>query len=316
MKDPIVTVVIPCFNHGRFVRQAVESCLAQVEAEVRVVVVDDGSDDGQTPAACDACEGELVRVIHQQNMGLPAARNRGAAGTASEYLVFLDADDWIEPEFVKQLAEAVREEGGPAGEVSHGYCQERLVEKGTGIWRVPDWDPVLMLITNLHPVTALIRRECFEAVGGFTEEMKGGYEDWDLWIKFVERGWRGVRVREPLFVWRRHSHETMVMNVIHNHEALYRGIMERHREIYERYAPELLVRMNTMMRRFDVNWLDESGDPIRLMALRRQRAAYEGMFGVQAQRKALRMLSRLPRPVAGAARRGAGMIKRLFLARA
>jgi glycosyltransferase involved in cell wall biosynthesis len=301
MSRPTATVVIPCFNHGRFVGQAVESCLRQVEADVRVVVVDDGSNDGFTPGVCEACAGERVRVIHQENVGLPGARNQGAAEATTEYLVFLDADDWIEPEFVGKLARALREgasRGG--GEVSHAYSQERLVEKGTGIWRVPEWDPLLMLITNLHPVTALVRRECFEAVGGFDETMTGGYEDWDLWIRFVERGWRGVRVREPLFVWRRHSDDTMIMNVIQNHEVLYQRIMEQHAALYARHAPELLVRMNTMMRRFDVNWLDESGDPIRLMALRRQRDRYEAMLGVKAQRAARRALGRLPRAVRSA----------------
>jgi glycosyltransferase involved in cell wall biosynthesis len=313
MAHPTVTAVIPCFNHGRFVRQAVESCLRQVEADVRVVVVNDGSSDESSGAACDACAGERVRVIHQENRGLPAARNRGAAEAESEFLIFLDADDWIEPTFITRLAAAIRDDPGVPGhsepsavpgpgEISHAYCQERLVEKGNGIWRVPEWDPVLMLITNLHPVTTLVRCSCFEAVGGFDESMTGGYEDWDLWIKFVERGWRGVRVREPLFVWRRHSDDTMIMNVIHNHEVLFGRIMARHAEIYQRCAPELLLRMNTMMRRFDVNWLDESGEPIRLMALRRQRDFYEAMLGVKAQRAARRMLARLPSPLAWPAR--------------
>jgi glycosyltransferase involved in cell wall biosynthesis len=300
---PAVTVIIPCFNHGRFVRQVVDSCLAQVDADVRVVVVNDGSTDDSTPGACDAAakgREDRVQVIHQENRGLPAARNVGARSATSEFLIFLDADDWIEPTFVTKLGAAIREaRQGGGTEVSHAYCQERLVEKGQGIWRVPEWDPLLMLITNLHPVTALVRRECFEAAGGFEESMRGGYEDWDLWIKFVERGWRGVRVREPLFVWRRHSHDTMIMNVIHNHEALYRGIMERHAEIYARLGPELLVRSNVMMRKFDVNWLDESGDPIRLMALRRQREMYEKMPGVRAQRLAAGVVRRVIRRVRG-----------------
>src|SRR5204863_2952498 len=110
----------------------------------------------------------------------------------SEYLVFLDADDWIQPRFIARLHEEIRSNEqvrsgdepakepakeqaqaspahlptsspAPASAISHAYCQERLVEKGTGIWRVPDWDPLLMMVTNIHPVTALVRRECFQA---------------------------------------------------------------------------------------------------------------------------------------------------------
>lgn len=309
---PSATVVIPCFNHGRFVATAVESALKQEGAEIRVVVVDDGSSDGSSAGACEECAGEKVKVVHQGNRGLPAARNAGAKGAEGEYLVFLDADDWIEPAFVSRLAGAIEREreAGRDGDVSHAYCQERLVEKGRGIWRVPEWDPVMMMMTNLHPVTALVRRERFEAAAGFNEGMTGGYEDWDLWLKFVERGWRGVRVREPLFVWRRHSDSTMIMNVIGEHEALYRRIMEQHRELYERHARELLLAGNVMLRRCDMNWLDETLDPINLRALKRQRAMYESMLAVRAHHALHRMIDALPRPVSKCARGVIGAVKR------
>jgi glycosyltransferase involved in cell wall biosynthesis len=317
MAKPSATIIIPCFNHGRFVRAAVDSCLRQTEAEVRVVVVDDGSDDGSSARACDACGGDRVTVIHQANRGLPAARNRGASEAASEYLAFLDADDWLEPGFVSRLAAAIESEraAGRDGDVSHAYCQERLVEKGTGIWRVPDWDPVLMMVTNIHPVTALVRRERFEEVGGFTEEMRHGYEDWDLWLKFVERDWRGVRVREPLFVWRRHSDTTMIMNVIHNHEGLFGQLMERHRGLYEKHAADLLLRTNSLLRRCDMNWLDETGDPINLRGLKRQREMYESMLAVRMHHALHRFISRMPAPIATTARGGIGLVKRLLPAR-
>ncbi len=287
MTKPTVTVVIPCYNHGAFVRCAVDSALAQHKADVRVVIVQDGSTDGTTPAACDACAGDRVRVIHQENRGLPAARNRGASGATGEFLVFLDADDWIEPAFVDTLAAAL---AGTGPEVSHAYCQERLVEKGTGVWKVPEWDPVLLLLTNLHPVTALVRRDRFEAAGGFDESMRGGYEDWELWLRFLERGWRGVRVREPLFVWRRHGHSTMIMNVIRDHESLYAGLRQRHPKLYRTHAIELIVRSNAIMGRCGMNWLDENGTPINLRAMKLQRRMYESIVAVRAQRRLQKML--------------------------
>jgi glycosyltransferase involved in cell wall biosynthesis len=279
MTGPTVTAVIPCYNHGEFVREAAASCLAQEKADVRVVIVDDGSDDGKTGAACDACrqlDPERVLVIHQENRGLPAARNRGAreasqrgAPWAGEYLVFLDADDWIEPAFVCRLHAAIQADPETLDRLSHAYCQERLVGLAEMVWAVPEWDDKLMMVTNLHPVTALVRRERFEAVGGFDESMKEGYEDWDLWLKFVERGWQGVRVREPLFVWRRHSHSTMIIEAGQRHRRLYGQLVENHRDLYQRHAPELLVLSNAMLRRADANWLDESGDAIVVRDLRR-----------------------------------------------
>ncbi len=300
MTRPQVVVIIPCYNHGAFVGDAVASCHAQRDADVRIIIINDGSDDGFTPAACDVLAGERVRVIHQDNRGLPAARNRGLRESESEFVVFLDADDWLEPTFISRLhGELAAARAGPEGDhVSHAYCQERLVELGTGIWRVPPWDPLLLMITNLHPVTTLVRRECLEAVGGFDETMRGGYEDWDLWLKFAQRGWRGVRIAEPLFVWRRHSHTTMVMEVIHNHEALYRGLMSRHAAMYAAHRADLLARMNSLMRRFDANWLDEMRTPINLAALREAPAMYESMFAVRLQRR----LERVRGPLGAASR--------------
>jgi len=311
-----VTVVIPCFNYGRYVRQAVDSALAQDDAEVRVVVVDDGSTDGQSAAACEACRGDRVEVICQENRGLSAARNLGAATAQDEFLVFLDADDWMEPWFVQALGAAVRAEdaAGRGGDLSHAYGQQRMSEMGRGaIWEVPDWDPVLLLISNLHPPTTLIRRERFIEAGGFDESMREGYEDWDLWLRFAERGWRGVRVRRPVYTWRRHSGgKTMISRAVLRHEAIYRRMVQSHAAMYDRHADALLGRMNQMLREHDMNWLDETGDPIHLRGLLAQRARYEAMFSVRMHNAVHRGVDRLPRPLAQGARGGLKIVRKLL----
>jgi len=299
---PRASIVIPCFNHGSFVAEAAASALAQTDAQTHIVIVNDGSTDGTTPAACDACRSDRVTILHQPNLGLPSARNRGAMLAAREhnpeFLVFLDADDWIEPAFVSRLAGRLAQEqsAGRAQDVSHAYCQERLVGLGTGIWEVPEWDPLLLMFTNLHPVTTLVRRDRFEAVGGFDESMRGGYEDWDLWLKFAERGWRGIRVPEPLFVWRRHSNTTMVMQVIHDHESLYRRLIANHADLYKRHALDLLILTNNLVHRFGADWVDERGRPLNLEALREAPAMYESMVAVRLQRRLTQLLQRLGRP--------------------
>lgn len=296
MPDPAVTFVIPCYNHGRFVGEAVRSSLSQRGVHVHVVVVDDGSDDGSTPDACEACAGKRVRVIHQPNKGLPAARNRGAADADTPYLVFLDADDYVRPRFARTLYNAITAQDDPG--VSHAYCQEQLVGLGHGVWRVPDWDVRLLKITNLHPVTCLVRRDCFEAVGGFNESMTRGYEDWDLWLSFAERGWRGLRVREPLFVWRRHSHDTMVMNVIHDHERLYRSLVQQHPALYDPDLRDLLIYTNTLLRKFNMNWIDETGLPRELQYLHHVRDEHQRSTAARLQQR----VDGLPMPLRHVAR--------------
>lgn len=299
----LTSFVIPCFNQGAWVGEAVASCLAQEGASVEVIVVDDGSDDGRTPGAIEGLAGPGVRVVHQANAGLPAARNAGAALARGGRLVFLDADDWVEPGFVRTLGAAL---DGDAG-ASHAYCQERLRELGEGVvWRVPAWDAVLLLVTNLHPVTCLVRRECFEAVGGFDATMTEGYEDWDLWLRFAGRGWHGARVREALFNWRRHSAQTMIDDATGRHEALYRRLLENHRALFEAHAMEVAVLGNVILRRAEAHWIDETGLPIEIRYLRAVRDAYQDSGAIRLARRVDGLLSRLPGPV----RRGLGRLAR------
>lgn len=296
----LTSFVIPCYNHGRFVEEAVRSCMLQIDARVEVIVVDDGSDDGATPQACDALADDDVRVIHQPNAGLPAARNAGARLARGEHLVFLDADDWVEIDFVTRLLGHMEfvQDVQRVHDVSHVYCQERLTDLGSNvIWRVPQWDPILLMVTNLHPVTCLIRRDKFEAVGGFDQTMTEGYEDWDLWLRFAEQGWRGERWPEPLFNWRRHSHQTMIDDAVARHEALYRRLLENHREFFEAHALEVATRANTMLRAAEGHWIDETGVPLELQYLRAVRDAYHGSGAVAAARRLEGIVRRLPRPL-------------------
>jgi glycosyltransferase involved in cell wall biosynthesis len=314
--DTPVTVVIPCFNYGRFVRAAVRSALEQRGADVRVVVVNDGSTDRRSARDCDACRGERVEVIHQENRGLPAARNRGAAGAATEFLLFLDADDTLEPTCVRDLAEAIREEdaAGRGGDVSHAYGQQRILMRGSEfLWRVPAWDPDLLMITNLHPPTALVWTSAFAAVRGFDESMREGYEDWDFWLRLAEHGFRGVRVQKPTYTWRRHSATTMISGAVQKHEAIYRRIVANHPKLFGERGDEALLRMNVLLRRHDMNWLDESLEPIPLVKLKAQRERYEAMPAVRVHHAIHRAIVALPRPAASVARKGLSGVKRLLV---
>lgn len=91
----LVTVVIPCYNHGHYLGTAIESVLQQSYREVEILVVDDGSSD-ETANVAQSYDG--VRYLYQKNQGLSAARNTGIANSRGAYLVFLDADDWLYPE--------------------------------------------------------------------------------------------------------------------------------------------------------------------------------------------------------------------------
>ena len=95
---PLVSVVIPCYNHGAFLAEAIESIQAQTYPHIEILVVDDGSTDNTKEVACGF---EKVRYIHQPNAGLSAARNTGIKASTGAYILFSDADDWLMPNAVE-----------------------------------------------------------------------------------------------------------------------------------------------------------------------------------------------------------------------
>jgi len=286
MGKPSVRVVIPCFNHGSYVREAALSAFALEDAGVEVVVVDDGSDDGTSPARCDECKAFGATVIHQANGGLSAARNRGAAGARTEYLAFLDADDLLLPNFARDLAAAIEAEiEAGRSDVSHAYGQEQVTGIYELVWKVPPWDPVRELITNLHPVTALVRRDVFERAGGFDEAMRQGHEDWEFWIRCVELRLRGVRVEKPVFVWRRFHTKSLLYEALDCYEGNVAHILARHADLYREHALPIIERALEMLHHSDATWLDEDYGPIHVRTRRAWVAQLEAeRAGLVAQR--------------------------------
>lgn len=228
---PRVTFVIPCFNHGPFLPEAVASAKAQTYPAIEVIIVNDGSSDDGTLRELSRQAAAGVRVIHQPNQGLAAARNAGVyASEDSPYFVPLDADDRVEPDFVRTLITALR----AAPEASHAYCWTRFFGAARRLWRCEPWSLDRLILQNLHPATALVRRSAFDAVGGYRPAMEHGYEDWDFWLALAARGAGGVCVRQPLFCYRQHvPGASMLARMGSRRREMRRRMVEQHRALFE-----------------------------------------------------------------------------------
>jgi FMN phosphatase YigB (HAD superfamily)/GT2 family glycosyltransferase len=228
---PSVAIVIPCFNHGRFVRVALDSARAQTQAGIECVVVDDGSTDADTVAVLRQLADEGVRVLCQPNGGLSAARNAGVRATQADFFVPLDADDFLHPEFVERLIEPMQRERG----LGYCYSHVQLVGSDPGTWFCPPFDERTLVYQNLSTATALVRRAAFDAVGGYRAEMSAGYEDWDFWLALTCAGFRGRCVPERLFYYRRHAPGvSMLSRVGSRHADMLLRMIARYRRLYQR----------------------------------------------------------------------------------
>lgn len=230
-EKPAVAVVIPCFNHGRYVGEALASVRAQTWPRVEPVIVDDGSTDPETIRVLDGLATRGVRVIRQENGGLAAARNTGVRATDAPFYVPLDADDIIDPTFVETLIAPLLED--PT--LGYSYCHAAYFGDGApnnDVWPCPAYDPATLLVANLSTATAVVRRAAFDLAGGYAEDMRGGMEDWDFWIALLAVGYRGRCTPRPLFRYRKHAGGSMLTETQKRRRELYHRIVSHHRHLF------------------------------------------------------------------------------------
>jgi glycosyltransferase involved in cell wall biosynthesis len=189
--QPKVSAVIPTYNYAQFVREAIESALAQSWSNMEVVVVDDGSTDDTAQRLAEY--GDRIRTIRQENRGLSAARNTGIREASGEYIAFLDSDDvWLPEKTAMQMRLA--SEKGFEVVVSRGG------EKTGSALTFED----CFFISPGFGSTALMKKSLFDEVGGFDESLRS-VEDRDMMLRLTRGGRRIGVVGEELVHIRQHA---------------------------------------------------------------------------------------------------------------
>lgn len=232
-----IAVIIPCYNYGNFIKKAVCSALDQVGVEIELVVVDDGSTDSYTLKILDELRKNGIYVFRQSNKGLPSARNAGIRLTSAPYIVCLDADDIISPSYCSVCVEIL--ETKP--EVGFVYPTTRVFGDQNRKWSNLSFSTLHLLVNNYIPYSAMFRRQVWEDVGGYDEDMRFGYEDWDFWLSAVEKGWRGFHVPEELFWYRKHG-KSMLTYSNQRRKELINNLRHKHRSLYSKEMIAKLVK--------------------------------------------------------------------------
>ncbi len=222
-----VSVIIPCYNQGAFIRDALMSVFEQSVDDLEVVIVDDGSDDGTTSGILDRLRSPRITIIRQDNRGLPAARNAGIEAARGSLVVTLDADDELRPSFVSTLGAAL--ENDP--DAAYAHCWAELFGDTHMMWATRPYNPYQLMLSNSVVGCVLMRREACLSVGGYDASMTHGNEDWDLWIRLMAAGFGAVQVREPLFRYRKHG-VSMSVETEARYEMALEDRSSRHPDLY------------------------------------------------------------------------------------
>lgn len=204
--SPLVSVVIPAYNAMVYLPEALESVLQQTFLNFEVVIVNDGSDDGIKDWAAELKDAR-VRLVSQENRGLAGARNRGIQESRGEYLAFLDADDCWHPTKLAKQVEVLTQSPtvgvvytwmqliDPAGDLT-GRTVKNCVEGFI-------WSKLILRNCVGSGSTPMVRRECFERVGVFDENLGSYMEDRDMWLRLAPH-YEFAVVKELLVNYRQH----------------------------------------------------------------------------------------------------------------
>ncbi|MDX3229811.1 glycosyltransferase family A protein [Streptomyces sp. ME19-01-6] len=196
----LVSVVIPCHDYGHYLPQAVQSVLAQTYADWELVVVDDGSTDDTAAVARSLIADHpdrRIRLLRQANAGVSAARNAGIAATTGRYVLPLDADDVIAPTMLERTV-AVLDRHPDIAIASTDVSVFTDDDLPAQVLELPAYDKDLLLRRLIMFYCSLYRREVWQTVGGYAEDMRAG-EDWDFWIACAEHGFTAHHIHEALF---------------------------------------------------------------------------------------------------------------------
>lgn len=200
-----VSVVIPAYNQGRYLREAIDSALLQRPAPLEVIVIDDGSTD-ETPAVCEAFGGR-IRYVRQKNGGVSAARNLGVAMSRGAAILFLDSDDVLLPGVISRALHALA--SAPTGARIAGVHTDYQIfsEEGDYVQRVSVKSisrARLLRDSLLIPSGLVMSRDCVKALGEFDGSINT-CEDWDYWLRAAIGGWQFLRVPVIGFLHREHG---------------------------------------------------------------------------------------------------------------
>lgn len=249
-------IVIPCFNLGATVVEAVDSALNQTRPPVEIVVVDDGSTDVTTQRVLASLSRPRTRIVRTANFGVAHARNHGIRLTRAPYVLLLDADDLLAPTACERMAAKL----DVCPDVHFVTCGAR--EHGQDEYFPPRPCDLFSSLarTPIH-ISSMFRRGLWEAVGGFDTAL-ASREDHDFWITAMERGFNGDSVDEPLLIYRirsdsrsrrgaaRNTYVQTMQAIYRKHLPVIRGMLARLLPERETFVQEQIQHHQYLLERY------------------------------------------------------------------
>lgn len=232
-KPTDVTIVIPCYNYGNYVKQAIDSALAQTMKPQRIIVINDGSTDDSKQVIDSYKNNPLVEIVHKRNSGVIGTKNLGLSMVGTYWTIFLDADDILDKDYIEKTVELANKNS-----YDIVYTDMEYFGAVKDIFRSQPFNIFPMLQRNFVHNSALTKTSLAKQAGGYKKEMKDGLEDWDLFLSLYEVGGRFGYLPEHIFKYRQHEGAlSRNKNVETQEDKIYRILISMHPGLFKHMSP-------------------------------------------------------------------------------
>jgi len=210
-----VSVIIPCYNQEAFIEEAVNSVLDQrTELSVEIIVVDDSSTDNSVKLLKNF-QSAITLIKLATNSKLPAVRNAGIVLAKGKYIICLDGDDKLPPNYIQENYNTITKHN-----VDISYNPSQCFGSTNVRYNWVDYNAQSLRFGNYINCSAMFKREVWDFVKGYDEELIHGWEDYSFWLKAAKKGYQFKRCTTTALWWRQHDNPTqMTQSVTKNKEA-------------------------------------------------------------------------------------------------
>ncbi|AUC77992.1 glycosyltransferase family 2 protein [Nonlabens sp. MB-3u-79] len=249
-----VTVIIPCYNDGLYITQAIDSVLHQTVLPEKIIIVDDGSQQ-ETKDILKSLDNPLIQLVFQNNQGVAIARNNAIELAETRHILSLDADDHFEPTFIEKALIILQKDKETAAVCcfyqkhrSNKFIEDVIEPLGGGVTN--------FLVKNNGIASGMFRRSCWKKVGGYDTNFKNGYEDWEFWISILKNNGKMHIIPEVLFYYRIKNTSRDQVAVAQFDVELRKAIYRKHQDLYLVNSEKVYLQMinqNNKLRNSIVN---------------------------------------------------------------
>lgn len=200
-EHPVLSIIIPCYNHGIYINDALQSIAALSGEAVpyEIIIVNDGSTDALTVQVMNDLSAQGYTVINQPNQGLGATRNNAIRMAKGKYILPLDSDNKLCKPYLTTAVDLLEKDSS----ISIVYSDLQRFGEDTAIWHRGEYNLQRLMLYNYIDACGVYRKSLWEEIGGYDEKMPVmGFEDWEFWLRASFAGYKFHYLQEIGFEYR------------------------------------------------------------------------------------------------------------------